>query len=63
MKVQDFNTNFPLLYYYYYLYFCILIHNEETLSGSLLVELEFSKIRMEVMTPHPLIVVCGDSLS
>ena len=46
----------------YYLYFCTLIHNEETLSGSLLVELEFGEIRMEAMTSHPLIAICGDSL-
>ena len=47
-----------------YLHFCTLIHNEETLSRSLLMELELGEIRiLEAITPHPLIVVYGDSLS
>ena len=45
------------------LHFCTLIHNEETLSGSLLIKLEFSEIKMEATTPHPFIAICGDTLS
>ena len=57
------SLKFYFEFYYYYLHFCTLIYNEETLSGSLMVELELSEIRMETMTPYPLIAVCGDSIS